>query len=65
MIDMENLLALLDTPGKVSDAPGAPDLALATGGVEFKDVMFGYERGVPVLKGVSAYVTACVRGRVW
>lgn len=53
MIDMENLLQLLDTPGKVNDAPNATDLALAEGGVEFRDVVFGYERGVPVLKGVS------------
>lgn len=53
MIDMENLLQLLDTPGKVVDAPNATDLQLAEGAVEFRDVMFGYERGVPVLKGVS------------
>lgn len=53
MIDMENLLSLLDTPGKVTDAPNAPDLALSQGAVEFRDVVFGYERGVPVLKGVS------------
>lgn len=53
MIDMENLLSLLGTPGKVVDAPNAPDLQLADGSVEFRDVQFGYERGVPVLKGVS------------
>jgi ABC-type transport system involved in Fe-S cluster assembly fused permease/ATPase subunit len=53
MIDMENLLSLLGTPGKVTDAPNAPDLQLADGSVEFRDVQFGYERGVPVLKGVS------------
>lgn len=77
MIDMENLLALLDTPGKVNDAPNATDLALAEGGVEFRDVVFGYERGVPVLKGVShcssqgaslkglpRIVVTCLRSRV-
>ena len=56
MIDMENLLSLLDTPGKVTDAPGAPDLLLGEGAVEFRDVGFGYERGVAVLKGVSVCV---------
>jgi hypothetical protein len=55
MIDMENLLSLLGTPGKVTDAPNALDLQLAEGGVEFRDVVFGYERGVSVLKGVSGW----------
>eukprot|EP00879_Flechtneria_rotunda_P018678 GHRR01019601.1.p1 GENE.GHRR01019601.1~~GHRR01019601.1.p1 ORF type:complete len:623 (+),score=198.83 GHRR01019601.1:173-2041(+) len=53
MIDMENLLQLLDTAGKVIDAPGAPDLQLSSGAVEFRDVAFAYERGLNVLKGVS------------
>lgn len=53
MIDMENLLQLLDTPGKVVDAPNAPDLVLGSGAVEFRDVSFGYEPGLSVLKGVS------------
>eukprot|EP00878_Enallax_costatus_P013753 GHUV01014384.1.p1 GENE.GHUV01014384.1~~GHUV01014384.1.p1 ORF type:complete len:619 (+),score=130.70 GHUV01014384.1:1438-3294(+) len=53
MIDMENLLQLLDTPGKVVDAPNAPDLVLSNGTVEFQDVSFGYEPGLSVLKGVS------------
>lgn len=60
MIDLENLLQLLDTPGKVYDAPGAPDLQLAEGTVEFRDVAFNYERGVPVLKGVSLCVCMCM-----
>lgn len=65
MIDMENLLSLLDTPGKVTDAPGAPDLQLGEGAVEFRDVGFGYERGVAVLKGVSVGCVGvfCWRGR--
>lgn len=55
MIDMENLLQLLDTPGKVVDAPNAPDLVLSRGAVEFRDVSFGYEPGLSVLKGVSTH----------
>ncbi|WIA42366.1 hypothetical protein OEZ86_008373 [Tetradesmus obliquus] len=53
MIDMENLLQLLDTPGKVVDSPSATDLVLRDGAVEFRDVSFGYEAGLSVLKGVS------------
>jgi ATP-binding cassette subfamily B protein len=65
MIDMENLLSLLDTPGKVTDTPNAPELQLAEGGVEFRDVVFGYERGVPVLKGVSGAVPAVRNSGEW
>jgi hypothetical protein len=60
MIDMENLLALLDTPGRVTDAPDARPLALAEGAVEFRDVSFSYERGLSVLKGVRRG-TVCLR----
>ena len=50
-----DLLQLLDTRGKVSDAPDAKALVLAGGAVEFKDVSFTYPGtggGVPVLKDV-------------
>lgn len=39
--------------GKVVDAPSATDLVLRDGAVEFRDVSFGYEAGLSVLKGVS------------
>jgi hypothetical protein len=38
--------------GKVVDAPTATDLVLREGAVEFRDVSFGYEAGLSVLKGV-------------
>jgi ABC-type transport system involved in Fe-S cluster assembly fused permease/ATPase subunit len=38
--------------GKVVDAPTATDLVLRDGAVEFRDVSFGYEPGLSVLKGV-------------
>jgi ABC-type transport system involved in Fe-S cluster assembly fused permease/ATPase subunit len=38
--------------GKVVDAPTATDLVLRDGSVEFRDVSFGYEPGLSVLKGV-------------
>lgn len=59
MIDMENLLQLLDTPGRVTDAPGAKDLVLSKGEVVFDDVSFAYQPGYNVLKGVSVCVHVC------
>jgi ABC-type transport system involved in Fe-S cluster assembly fused permease/ATPase subunit len=71
MIDMENLQVLLDTPGRVVDAPGARDLMLHKAAVAFRDVAFAYERGASVLKGVRAWgararacVHVCVRACV-
>ena len=48
----ENLLQLLDTTGKVVDAPGAGTLALTAGAVDFRDVCFAYGPGMAVLKSV-------------
>ena len=50
---MENLFELLDRRSGVADAPGAQPLALTAGEVEFKNVVFEYERGAPVLRGLS------------
>ena len=50
---MENLFELLDRRSGVADAPGAQPLALRGGEVEFKNVVFEYERGAPVLRGLS------------
>ncbi|KIY91775.1 ATP-binding cassette sub-family B member 6, partial [Monoraphidium neglectum] len=50
---MENLLQLLDTKGRVSDATGAKALALKGGEVSFSGVSFGYEPSRTVLKEVS------------
>ncbi|GBF99523.1 hypothetical protein Rsub_11957 [Raphidocelis subcapitata] len=53
MIDMENLLQLLETRGRVYDAPNARPLVLRGGEVEFDGVCFGYEPARTVLKEVS------------
>jgi ABC-type transport system involved in Fe-S cluster assembly fused permease/ATPase subunit len=53
MIDMENLLQLLDTSGKVTDAPTAKDLVLSRGDVVFNEVSFAYDPAMAVLKSVS------------
>jgi ABC-type transport system involved in Fe-S cluster assembly fused permease/ATPase subunit len=53
LIDMENMFELLATPPAIQDVPGARPLGLATGRVDFQDVVFGYSAAAPVLKGVS------------
>ncbi|KAK4686062.1 hypothetical protein P7C73_g4077, partial [Tremellales sp. Uapishka_1] len=53
MTDAEKLLKLLDVPSEVEDKPGAKDLVVTDGVIEFDDVHFSYDGKVPALKGVS------------
>ena len=53
LIDMEAMFRLLDVPEEVSDKPGAPELKVGGGAVEFEDVLFSYDKRRPILKGVS------------
>ena len=53
LIDMEAMFDLLDVDVEVADRPGAPDLALAGGRIEFRHVSFGYDPRRPILKDVS------------
>lgn len=43
---------ILDAPSAVKESPDAKDIEI-TGGIEFKNVTFGYDRSYPVLKDVS------------
>lgn len=52
-VDMENMFDLLREDQDVIDAPGAPDLAVVRGGVDFSNVCFGYTPERVVLKNVS------------
>ncbi|PKU21644.1 ABCB family ABC transporter ATP-binding protein/permease [Telmatospirillum siberiense] len=56
LIDMEEMFSLLAEPKEISDAPGAPALVAADGGVVFEDVHFGYGPEREILKGVSFVV---------
>jgi ATP-binding cassette subfamily B protein len=49
----ERILDILDSNPLITEAPGAPVLAAATGHVEFDSVRFGYRRDEPVLDGFS------------
>jgi ABC-type multidrug transport system fused ATPase/permease subunit len=52
----ERVLDLLQTPPLVSDAPGAKDLPVLTGRIEFRRVSFSYDRKTEVLHDVSLIV---------
>jgi ATP-binding cassette subfamily B protein len=58
LIDMEAMFKLLDTNQEVVDKPGARPLSVVAGEVRFENVVFGYDPGRTILKGVSFTVPA-------
>ncbi|KAJ2949134.1 hypothetical protein O0L34_g6075 [Tuta absoluta] len=52
-VDMENMFDLMRVDSDVKDAPGAPELVVRRGGIEFKHVSFGYGPERLVLNNVS------------
>lgn len=52
-IDMENMLDLLDIKPEVIDSPGAKDIVINNGMIEFEHVRFHYQPERPILKNVS------------
>lgn len=53
---LERIFETMDEPVTVDDAPGAKDLPPITGDVVFKDVTFGYEPGIDVLRDISFHI---------
>jgi ATP-binding cassette subfamily B multidrug efflux pump len=53
MASGQRIFEVLDVPVEVRDRPGALDPMTIDGSVEFRDVTFGYVRGMPVLRNVS------------
>jgi ATP-binding cassette subfamily B protein len=49
----ERIFNILDVPIEITDTPGAMELPPIRGAVEYRDVVFGYTRDVPVLHGLS------------
>ena len=45
LTDLDKMFGLLEREREVADAPGAPDLQVATGRVRFEGVSFAYDRG--------------------
>jgi ATP-binding cassette, subfamily B, heavy metal transporter len=58
LVDMGEMFDLLEQPAEVSDRPGAKPLQVQGGGVELRDVHFGYDPERRILKGVSLRVGA-------
>ncbi|KAF8908803.1 hypothetical protein CPB85DRAFT_1435915 [Mucidula mucida] len=53
LVDTEKLLKLLNEPTEVNDKPGAPDLIVENGEIEFQNVNFSYDGRTTALNGVS------------
>lgn len=49
----ERVMAILDTPNDIINAPAAKDLNDVQGSITFDSIDFGYEEKVPVLKGIN------------
>ncbi|HEX7781689.1 MAG TPA: ABC transporter ATP-binding protein/permease [Sphingobium sp.] len=58
LIDMEAMFTLVDTPQEVIDRPDAPPLQVRDGEVRFDNVIFGYDPGRTILKGVDLVIPA-------
>jgi ABC-type transport system involved in Fe-S cluster assembly fused permease/ATPase subunit len=56
LIDMEAMVDLLGVDIEVADRPGAPDLLVTGGRIEFRHVAFGYDPRRPILKDLSFVV---------
>ncbi|HEX2581501.1 MAG TPA: ABC transporter ATP-binding protein/permease [Dongiaceae bacterium] len=56
LIDMEAMIDLLQVDVEVRDTPGAPALSVPKGDIRFENVVFGYDKDRPILKGVSFHV---------
>jgi ATP-binding cassette subfamily B protein len=52
-VSLETIFGILDADDLVGDAPGAADVRLLNGEVEFRNVSFGYQPGSAVLRGIS------------
>jgi ATP-binding cassette subfamily B protein len=58
VVDMGAMFDLIDTPSEIVDAPGAKPLVVTQGHVRFEDVRFGYDAGMPILKGIDLDIPA-------
>ena len=56
LVDMGEMFDLLEQPAEIQDRPGAKDISVKGGAVEFDDVFFGYDSDRPILQGISLSV---------
>jgi ABC-type multidrug transport system fused ATPase/permease subunit len=50
---LERVYEMMDAPVEVDDRPDAQDIKIQRGEVEFRNVTFGYDKQVPVLKNIN------------
>jgi ATP-binding cassette, subfamily B, bacterial len=50
---LDRVMEVLEAPPEVAERPGAAPLSPVRGRVQFENVVFGYEPGRPVLRGLS------------
>ncbi len=55
---LERIFQVLDEPVSVEDNEGAKELPPISGKVDFNNVLFEYEKGIPVIKRVNFHVKA-------
>jgi ATP-binding cassette, subfamily B, heavy metal transporter len=53
VIDIEKMFSILGREPEIEDTPGAKQLAISAGAIEFDNVSFAYEPARPILKGIS------------
>ncbi|MCQ8895197.1 ABC transporter ATP-binding protein/permease [Limnobacter humi] len=58
LADIERMFGLLDEHQEVQDKPGAPELAVQGGAIEFRNVSFAYDERRVVIKDLSFNVPA-------
>ena len=58
LIDIEEMFALLDESDEIGDSPGARDLVVDGGRIEFDRVRFGYDPRRPLLEDVGFAIPA-------
>ncbi len=54
----ERIFQILGMPPEIVDRPGAQELPQIRGEVEFRDVTFGYNRDIQVLRGLHLHIDA-------
>jgi ATP-binding cassette, subfamily B, bacterial len=52
-VSLEAIFGILDADDVIADTPGAADIRLARGEVEFRNVSFGYQPGSAVLRSIN------------
>ena len=58
LTDLDKMFGLLEREREVADAPGAPELQVATGRVRFEGVSFAYDRGAAAAAAAATAAAA-------